>query len=74
MINPAMIPPTTTSAVATVAPTTGRRDGPLRPGPSAGAGSAAGGHDLYVAITRATHRLTVVHDADLPASLHRLAR
>jgi DNA helicase IV len=34
----------------------------------------AGGHDLYVAITRATHRLTVVHDGDLPASLHRLAR
>jgi DNA helicase IV len=32
----------------------------------------AGGHDLYVAITRATHRLTVVHDGDLPASLHRL--
>jgi DNA helicase IV len=34
--------------------------------------SPAGGHDLYVAITRATHRLTVVHDAPLPASLHRL--
>ena len=34
--------------------------------------SPAGGHDLYVAITRATHRLTVVHDGDLPASLHRL--
>jgi len=33
----------------------------------------AGGHDLYVAITRATHRLTVVHDGDLPASLSRLA-
>ena len=33
----------------------------------------AGGHDLYVAITRATHRLTVVHDGDLPESLHRLA-
>src|SRR5690348_6606736 len=33
----------------------------------------AGGHDLYVAITRATHRLTVVHDGDLPASLRRLA-
>ena len=28
--------------------------------------SPAGGHDLYVAITRATHRLTVVHDGDLP--------
>jgi hypothetical protein len=26
-----------------------------------------------VAITRATHRLTVVHDGDLPASLSRLA-
>ncbi len=36
--------------------------------------SPAGGHDLYVAITRATHRLTVVHDGDLPAVLHRLAR
>jgi DNA helicase IV len=35
--------------------------------------SPAGGHDLYVAITRATHRLTVVHDGDLPAPLHRLA-
>jgi DNA helicase IV len=35
--------------------------------------SQAGGHDLYVAITRATHRLTVVHDGDLPPSLHRLA-
>src|SRR5712692_3046540 len=35
--------------------------------------SPAGGHDLYVAITRATHRLTVVHDGDLPASLHRLS-
>jgi DNA helicase IV len=34
--------------------------------------SPAGGHDLYVAITRATHRLTVVHDAPLPESLHRL--
>ncbi len=34
--------------------------------------SPAGGHDLYVAITRATHRITVVHDGDLPASLHRL--
>jgi DNA helicase IV len=36
--------------------------------------SPAGGHDLYVAITRATHRLTVVHDGDLPAALDRLAR
>jgi DNA helicase IV len=35
--------------------------------------SPAGGHDLYVAITRATHRLTVVHDGPLPESLHRLA-
>jgi DNA helicase IV len=35
--------------------------------------SPAGGHDLYVAITRATHRLTVGHDCDLPASLSRLA-
>jgi DNA helicase IV len=36
--------------------------------------SPAGGHDLYVALTRATHRLAVVHDGELPASLHRLAR
>ena len=35
--------------------------------------SPAGGHDLYVAITRATHRLTVVHENDLPACLNRLA-
>ncbi len=35
--------------------------------------SPAGGHDLYVAITRATHRLTVVYDGELPATLHRLA-
>jgi DNA helicase IV len=35
--------------------------------------SPAGGHDLYVAITRATHRLTVVHDGDLPPFLSRLA-
>jgi DNA helicase IV len=36
--------------------------------------SPAGGHDLYVALTRATHRLTVVYDADLPVPLRRLAR
>ena len=35
--------------------------------------SPAGGHDLYVALTRATHRLTVVHDGDLPAALRRLS-
>jgi DNA helicase IV len=34
--------------------------------------SENGAHDLYVAITRATHRLTVVHDGDLPASLRSL--
>jgi superfamily I DNA/RNA helicase len=34
--------------------------------------SPAGGHDLYVALTRATHRLTVVYDGDLPAALSRL--
>ncbi|MDQ2814982.1 MAG: AAA family ATPase [Actinomycetota bacterium] len=34
--------------------------------------SPVGGHDLYVAVTRATHRLTVVYDGELPASLHRL--
>jgi len=31
--------------------------------------SPQGGHDVYVAITRATHRLTVVHDGDLPPML-----
>ena len=35
--------------------------------------SPADGHDLYVAITRAAHRLTVVHEGDLPVPLHRLA-
>jgi hypothetical protein len=35
--------------------------------------SPAGGHDLYVATTRATHRLTVIHDAPLPAPLRALA-
>jgi hypothetical protein len=34
--------------------------------------SPAGGHDLYVALTRATHRLTVVYDGDLPPALGRL--
>jgi DNA helicase IV len=34
--------------------------------------SPAGGHDLYVALTRATHRLTVVYDGDLPAALRLL--
>jgi DNA helicase IV len=34
--------------------------------------SPAGAHDLYVAITRATHRLTVVFDGTLPASLRGL--
>jgi DNA helicase IV len=31
--------------------------------------SQNGGHDLYVAITRATHRLTVIHEGDLPEYL-----
>ncbi|WP_344589318.1 HelD family protein [Actinomadura vinacea] len=35
--------------------------------------SPRGGQDLYVAITRATRRLTVVHDDDLPAVLSALA-
>ena len=35
--------------------------------------SENGAHDLYVAITRATHRLTVVYDGDLPAPLRQLA-
>jgi DNA helicase IV len=34
--------------------------------------SENGAHDLYVAITRATHRLTVVHEGDLPPSLRAL--
>jgi DNA helicase IV len=34
--------------------------------------SANGGHDLYVAITRATHRLTVVHEGPLPPELRAL--
>ena len=34
--------------------------------------SENGAHDLYVAITRATHRLTVVYEGDLPASLRSL--
>jgi DNA helicase IV len=34
--------------------------------------SPVGGHDLYVAITRATHRLTVVHEGELPSVLQRL--
>jgi len=34
--------------------------------------SPNGGHDLYVAITRATHRLTVVYEGDLPAPLRAL--
>jgi DNA helicase IV len=35
-------------------------------------GSVNGGRDLYVAITRATHRLTVVYSGVLPESLRRL--
>ncbi len=35
--------------------------------------SPQGGHDLYVAITRATHRLAVVHQGDLPPLLGALA-
>jgi DNA helicase IV len=34
--------------------------------------SANGGHDLYVALTRATQRLGVVHTGELPAALSRL--
>jgi hypothetical protein len=34
--------------------------------------SPNGGHDLYVAITRATHRLTVVYEGDLPDPLRSL--
>ncbi|MEV0971659.1 HelD family protein [Microtetraspora glauca] len=35
--------------------------------------SPMGGQDLYVAITRATRRLTVLHDGGLPTMLERLA-
>jgi hypothetical protein len=35
--------------------------------------SPNGGHDLYVAITRATHRLTVVYEGSLPPSLGSLS-
>jgi hypothetical protein len=34
--------------------------------------SPNGGHDLYVAITRATHRLTVVYEGELPVPLRAL--
>jgi len=34
--------------------------------------SPNGGHDLYVAITRATHRLAVIHEGELPPSLSSL--
>ncbi|TDQ53374.1 HelD family protein [Actinorugispora endophytica] len=34
--------------------------------------SPQGGHDLYVAVTRATRRLTVVHEGPLPRMLERL--
>ena len=37
------------------------------------AASPKGGHDLYVAVTRATHRLAVVHEGDLPDLLGALA-
>jgi DNA helicase IV len=33
---------------------------------------ARGHSDLYVALTRATRRLTVLHPGELPAQLHRL--
>jgi DNA helicase IV len=36
--------------------------------------SPKGGHDLYVAITRATRRLTVIHEVELPDMLAKLAR
>ena len=36
------------------------------------AGGSRGGHDLYVALTRATKRLSVIHAEDLPAGLKRL--
>ncbi|MEU8319236.1 ATP-binding domain-containing protein [Nonomuraea sp. NPDC048881] len=34
--------------------------------------SPMGGHDLYVAVTRATRRLTVAHEGELPSMLSRL--
>jgi DNA helicase IV len=36
------------------------------------AGSARGATDLYVAVTRPTQRLGVIHSGELPAMLHRL--
>jgi DNA helicase IV len=36
------------------------------------AGSRRGANDLYVAVTRATQRLCVVYEGELPAMLHRL--
>ncbi|ASU83678.1 helicase [Nocardiopsis gilva YIM 90087] len=36
--------------------------------------SPQGGHDLYVALTRATRRLTVIHEALLPDMLGRISR
>jgi DNA helicase IV len=36
------------------------------------ADSESGLNDLYVAITRATQRLGVVHEGDLPGTLSRL--
>jgi DNA helicase IV len=36
------------------------------------ADSDRGNNDLYVALTRATQRLTVVHAGDLPKALARL--
>ena len=36
------------------------------------AGSTSGLNDLYVAITRATQRLGVLHEGDLPGALSRL--
>jgi DNA helicase IV len=35
--------------------------------------SQNGGHDLYVAVTRATHRLTVVYEGELPGPLRSLS-
>ena len=72
-------------ATSSGAAETGTKPGSPQPLKSNGVGSlgtsiysnrrilAQDGHDLYVAITRAAHRLTVVHEGDLPVPVHRLA-
>ncbi len=65
---------TATVAVLTVAESKGLEfDAIILVEPSAiVAGSRRGLADLYVAMTRATQTLTVVHSDELPTALHRL--